>query len=169
MTHGRRFTSTLVLGFTIGIVVLSPLAASASEDGWAHRSTATTSADGWSVRTQPASVTDGWAHRSSDAPRVASVKDGFQVATIELPQPAQIRDGFQVASTQLPQTATVRDGWEVATMELPRSTGAQAVSAPSRPVITTADLVGLALAAATLAAILTAMSITVYRHRHHAI
>lgn len=153
MTHGTRFARTLVLGFTIGMVSLLPLTASASEDGWAHRSPQLTASDGWSVRTQPAAVMDGWAARSSDAPHGAGVKDGFQVSLVELPQ-----------------SEVIRDGWEVASIELPRAaTAAQTAPAPDRPSITTADLIGLALATATVAAILTGMTMVFYRHRHHTV
>ena len=189
MTHERRFTATLVLGLTIGMASLFPVAAAASDDGWAHRSPETTSADGWAVRTQPAPAVDGWAVGSSDAPRLAAVKDGFQVSMVELPQTqiirdgwaaassdaprlAAVKDGFQVSMVELPQTQIIRDGWEVATVELPRTASAVAAATPAPPAraaITTAELIAVGLASVTTIALLIGMTMGVRRHRHHAI
>lgn len=164
MTQAPRFTRTLVVGFTIAITSLLPAAASASEDGWAHRSTQTTSQDGWSVRTQPAVPVDGWAARAPEA--TTPIKDGFQVSLVELPQTQIARDGWEVASVELPRPEVVRDGWQVASVELPAGAAASDAPAPSRPALTTADLMGMALAASITAA-LAAMSIMFYRHHHH--
>lgn len=166
MTHAPRFTGTLVVGFTIAIFSLLPAAASASEDGWAHRSSESTSQDGWSARTQPAIPVDGWAAGTPEAG--TPVKDGFQVSLVELPQTDVARDGWEVASVELPQAQAVRDGWQVATVELPTEATTSDAPAPSRPALTTGDLVGIALAASITAA-LAAMSVMFYRHHHHAI
>lgn len=153
----RIFKAAAAAALSVAAVLTLASPASAEraigEDGWAHRSPQTTAPDGWSVRTQPVPVVDGWAARSLDASRSAVIRDGFEVSLVELPQTEAIRDGWEVASVELPRPATV----------------AEAAPAPSRPSSTTGDLVGMALASASAAVLLTGMAITFHRRRQHAI